>query len=170
MKPGGDDSGYVVPPRVWARLGTRRAVAILLWLVTFGTAAYLLYHAWIWFAPAADLPEERRRADGNGGHAQIDFGGQWVMGRMIVRGYARELYHRQRQWEIVREGFPVRDEPPLVQAEAIVPGSQRRTAKANEDLKHDADSLMGWFMGTDPGAWQKVGGAAVAPLDRKSVV
>jgi hypothetical protein len=149
---------------VWAWLGTRRAVAVLLWVVTISVAAYLITHAWGWFNTPNDLPEERRRADGNGGHAQIDFGGQWVMGRMLVMGHGRELYHRQRQWEVVREGFPVEYEPPLVRAEANVPGPLRTIAKPDETLKHDADALMGWFMGKDPPDWKRVGGAAAAPL------
>jgi arabinofuranan 3-O-arabinosyltransferase len=109
---GADTSGYVVPPRVWAWLGTRRAVAVLLWVATISVAAYLITHAWGWFNSPNDLPEERRRADGNAGHTQIDFGGQWVMGRMLVKGHGRELYHRQRQWEVVREGTRSRTNRP----------------------------------------------------------
>jgi hypothetical protein len=159
-----DKSGYVVPPRVWAWLGTRRAVAVLLWVVTLCVAAYLLTHAWGWFDNPATLPEERRRADGNSGHTQIDFGGQWVMGRMIVRGHARELYHRQRQWEVVREGFPVEDEPPLVRQASRASNVFRGDGKRDESFSHDSENLMSWFMGTDPKEWRTVGGAAAAPL------
>ena len=155
---------YLVSPRYWAWLGTRRAIAALLWVVTLSVATYMFVHAWSWFKSSPTLPEERQRVDGNSGHTQIDFGGQWVMGRMVVEGHARELYHRQRQWEVVREGFPVEKEPPLCRTESSLPGSLRRVAKPEEDLKHDADRLMGWFMGTDPREWRIVGGAAVAPL------
>ena len=159
-----ESSSYVLPPRLWLWLGNRRTIAILLWIATFSVAGYILAHAWNWYKNAADLPQDRQRVDGNSGHTQIDFGGQWVMGRMVVKGHARELYHRQRQWEIVREGFPVEDEPPLVRIESSLPGPYRRFAKPDEDLKHDADRLMGWFMGADPPEWRTVGGAAVAPL------
>ena len=135
-------SGYVVPPRYWAWLGTRRTVAVLLWLVAIGIAAYTLFHAWTFFGNRPDQPEGHRRADGNAGHTQIDFGGQWVMGRMVVNGHARELYHRQRQWEVVREGYRVEDEPPVHHAEWHLPGSRRTAAKTDDDLRHDADKLM----------------------------
>jgi arabinofuranan 3-O-arabinosyltransferase len=159
-----DTVDYVIPKRYWAWLGTRRAVAILLWLVTLSVASYILVRAWSWFGNNRFETTERQRVDGNSGHVQIDFGGQWVMGRMVVMGYARELYHRQRQWEVVREGFRVEDEPPLVQEESSVARRSRQRARPDEDLKHDADRLMGWFMGSDPGEWRTVGGAAVTPL------
>jgi arabinofuranan 3-O-arabinosyltransferase len=159
-----DPGRYIVSPRVWAWLGTRRSHTVLLWLLTLGVGGYLTWHAFFWFDTPSNTPEERSRADGNSGHAQIDFGGQWVMGRMVVKGHARELYHRQRQWEVVRAGFPVENEAPLNRAEAIVPGPLRLFAKPDEDLKHDADRMMGWFMGSDPQEWHVVGGAVVGPL------
>jgi arabinofuranan 3-O-arabinosyltransferase len=159
-----EPSGYVVPPRYWVWLGTRPAVVVLLWLVAFGISAYTLFLSWTYFDNRLDLPESHRRADGNGGHTQIDFGGQWVMGRMVVRGHARELYRRQRQWEVVREGFRVENEAPINHLEGHLPGSRRTAAKTGDDLRHDADKLLGWFMGSDPPEWKTVGGAAVLPL------
>ena len=50
------------------------------------------------------------------------------MGRMLVLGHGRELYHRQRQWEIVREGFPVSGESRVVREEAILPRRERKIA------------------------------------------
>ena len=137
---------------------------MLLWLATLGVAAFLINHAWSWFGTHGEKPVERQRVDGNAGHTQIDFGGQWVMGRMVVQGYARELYHRQRQRQVVREGYPAGDEPPVNHLEGHLPGSERTIAKPDDDLRHDADRLMGWFMGSDPREWRTVGGAAVAPL------
>ena len=155
---------YVISPRYWSWLGNRRSLVVLLWLLTFLIGAYSLWHALTWFNTADDTPPERRRGDGNIGHLQIDFGGQWLMARMLVLGHGRELYHRQRQWEVARDAYPVELEPPLVQLEAIVPGPQRQSAKAEEPLHHDADRLMGWFMGSDPEEWKQVGGAVVAPF------
>jgi hypothetical protein len=137
---------------------------VLLWLTAFGVSAYLLWHAMIWFNSPSNTPEERRRMDGNGGHVQIDFGGQWLLGRMIVCGHARELYHRQAQWEVAQSAFRVEDEDPVTRAESIVPGTQRQYSKPDDDLKHDADRMMGWFMGSDSKEWKKVGGAIVAPM------
>ena len=153
-----------MPPRYWAWLGTRHAVAVLLWLVAIGIAAYTLFHAWTFFGNRPDQPESHRRVDGNAGHTQIDFGGQWVMGRMVVKGHASELYHRQRQWEVAREGYRLENEPPVHHAEWHLPGSRRTAAKTDDDLRHDADKLMSWFMGSDPREWKTVGGAVALPL------
>ena len=86
------------------------------------------------------------------------------MGRMLVEGHGRELYHRQRQWDVVRGGFPAADEAPIIDLEGHLPRSERKLAKPDEDLRHDADRLMGWLMGSDPQEWRTVGGAAAAPL------
>ena len=159
-----DPNGYVVSSRVWSWTGTQRGRAVLLWVLTLGAAGGLLWHSIVWFDTPASTPEERRRRDGNGGHVQIDFGGQWLMGRMIVRGHARELYHRQRQWQVAWDSFPVEDEPPLYQAESVVPGADRQTAKPDEDLRHDSEHLLSWFMGADAEEWRIVGSSTAAPF------
>lgn len=158
---------YVISPRFWAWLGQRPVHAALLWLLTLGVGSYLYWHSTLWFQTPADTPEERRRADGNAGHAQIDFGGQWLMGRMVVCGHGRELYHRQVQWKVAQDGFRVEDEAPITRLESILPGHLRQIAKPEDDLKHDADRMLGWFMGSDPKEWRAVGGAVVAPLGQQ---
>jgi len=160
----GEASGYVVPPRFWAWLGTRRTIGVMLWIAAFCAAGYFLWHGLVWLEDARDAPPERRRADGNAGHVQIDFGGQWVMGRMLVKGHGRELYHRQRQWEVVRAGFPNSDETPLHLMESHTPAAFRLFALPDEDLGHDDNHLMSWFMGHDPPEWRTVGSAAVVGL------
>ena len=124
---------------------------------------YLLTPAVGWLIRPRHL-RSARRPDGVGGYTQIDFGGQWIMGRMLVRGYGHELYHRQRQWDVVRGGYPVENEMPIQQAEAIVPAAQRKLTPPNEELQHDADWLMSWVVGKDPPEWHTVGGAVAAPL------
>ncbi|HUR52884.1 MAG TPA: glycosyltransferase family 87 protein [Gemmataceae bacterium] len=158
------DSGYVIPPRLWRWAGTRRAAACFLWLVALGTGAHHIWHARNWFNDRPVFAVPMRRADGNNGHSQIDFGGQWVMGRMVVRGYGRELYHRQRQWEVCRDGFQTRWEPPAVAEEYFLPRSKRKWFKPDDDIKHDADWMLYWFMGNDPPEWSKLGGAVALPL------
>ncbi|VTU02384.1 hypothetical protein : Uncharacterized protein (Fragment) OS=mine drainage metagenome GN=B1A_16613 PE=4 SV=1: DUF2029 [Gemmataceae bacterium] len=160
----GEQSAYVVPPRYWAWLGTPRAVAALGWLAAAAVGVYFLWHALVWFNDSRKLPDERKRADGNSGHVQIDFGGQWVMGRMVVTGRARELYHRQRQWEVVRAAYPVEDEAPIAREDSLRPGAERKWAKPDETVRHDTDNLMYWFMGRDPNEWRAVGGASAAGL------
>ncbi len=159
-----DRAGKANSPQAGLREKQRLYVALLLWAAAFGVAAYLLDHSWHWFDNSPELPPERLRVDGNNGHAQIDFGGQWVMGRMLVQGHGRKLYHRQRQWEVVRSGYPVVNESPATQAEAILPPHLRVARRVDEEMRHDADWLMYWFMGTDSPQWRTVGGAAVAPI------
>ena len=160
----GQDEGYAIPARYWRWAGTRWALQVLLWLIALAIGVHHWNQARSWFRPSIGMPEHERRADDDGGHATIDFGGQWIMGRMIVTGNGRELYHRQRQWEVTRAGYPVNDEAAITQIDALIPGSARRFATPDQDLRHDVDRLMYWFMGSDPPAWKTVGGAAVAPL------
>jgi arabinofuranan 3-O-arabinosyltransferase len=164
----GEPVRYVIPPRLWSWLGSQRTVSILLWLAALGTGGYLLDRAIHWFDDPPDTPPERRRGDGNNGHMQIDFGGQWLMARTLVTGHGRELYHRQRHWEIAREGFAVESEMPLVQEESLRPTVARIRGKRDEILKHDADRLMGWCMGEDSSEWKTVGGAAATTITAPS--
>ena len=55
--------------------------------------------------PAATL-------DGNGGHCTVDFGGQYLMGRMLVTGNGGELYNRAVQRQVLAEVYPVADQDP----------------------------------------------------------
>ncbi|MDY3558007.1 DUF2029 domain-containing protein [Gemmata sp. JC673] len=158
---------YVIPARFWAWLGTPRAVSGLLWLAALVSAGVIAYRAYTWFDDPPPLPTERHRGDGNGGHAQIDFGGQWLMGRMLVTGHGQELYHRQRQWEVLREGYPERAETPLQRVGPRTDHYLITAPRPGEHFAHDADNLMGWFMGTDNDPvreWRIAGGAGVAPL------
>lgn len=158
---------HVIPWRYWAWLGTPRGLAALAWVAAIGCGAAFTYRSLHWFDTPTHLPPERKRADGNSGHTQIDFGGQWLMGRMIVTGNGRQLYHRQKQWEVLRAGYPVEDESPLQRE----PDARREFGQsrrhADEDYQHDATNLMNWFMGADrdPRAeWKTVAGAAAAQL------
>lgn len=161
----GDGRRYVIPPRLWAWAATPQAASVFLWLVALAVAVHHLRTAHYWLANYPDMPEHQRRPDPEGqAHTQIDFGGQWVMARMLVTGHGRELYHRQRQWELVQAAYPESAEAPVQREEAILPKYRRKLAKPDEDIRHDADWMMYWFMGADPPAWKTVGGAVAAPL------
>lgn len=103
---------------------------VLAWLVALITASVSLYVAW-------NIFNDDRRADGNYGHAHIDFGGQWLMGRMLVEGHGQQLYNRVYQRPVLHRAYPVADGVPL---------DQRRE---EEHGKSDAEKLMEWLMGTD---------------------
>lgn len=156
------DEGYVIPPRYWRWLGDRETVVLLLWAAAIAAGGQRLRHAFTWGDDAHHTPPHHRRADGNNAHTHIDFAGQWTMGRMLVLGHGRELYHRQRQWEVARAGLPVGDEPPVVREESLLPTDRRTLARPKDDLRHDADKLLDWFMGTDPPEWTTAGGAVAA--------
>jgi arabinofuranan 3-O-arabinosyltransferase len=111
-------------PQLWKRFllhpFTRYVAA---WLIALGGAGASMYFAWTAF-------DEANRNDQNDGHTTIDFGGQYLMGRMLVRGYGQHLYHRQYQRRVLHEAYPRADENP----------SQERS---------DAENLMTWIMGED---------------------
>jgi hypothetical protein len=159
--------GYVIPPRYWSWLGSSWTLAALVWAAAISCGVAFTYRSLHWFDNKPWQDPERRRADGNSGHAQIDFGGQWLMGRMLVTGHGRELYHRQRQWEVLRAGYPVGGEAPMQREQAPLPVALQKGTRPGEDWRHDAANLMNWFMGDkgDPRReWKKLGGAAAAPL------
>lgn len=160
-----DPDGYVIPARYWAWAARPRAVRVWLWLFALGVAVHHLDQARRYAADLPSDPAHLRRPQSHGyGHLLIDFGGQWVMGRMLVLGHGRELYHRQAQWGVVREGFPPEDEAPAVQDDLFRPKYGRAFYPPNEVVNHDANRMMGWFMGADPPQWQTAGGAVAAPL------
>jgi hypothetical protein len=100
-----------------------RARYILSWLLALGTAAGYLYFSWHHF-------DDPTRPDGNRGHTYIDFGGQYLLGRVLVRGQGQHIYHRSVQRSVLEEAYPRQKESP-----------GQKTS--------DADGLMRSFMGED---------------------
>src|SRR5262249_43588281 len=80
------------------------------WLAVLGFAAYLHSVAVHVFDNKSSMPTEKRRHDGNDGHTSIDFGGQWIMGRMLVLGHGRHLYDRHYLELVARDSYPREDE------------------------------------------------------------
>jgi hypothetical protein len=110
------------------------------WMMAIGVAATSLDDAWHRF----DVVDSNKgRRDGNGGHTTIDFGGQWLMARMVVEGEGRNLYHRHRQREVLKRNYLEEDQDP-----------QQKVS--------DAENLMGVFMGhDDPQAARTIGSFAL---------
>jgi len=126
-----------LPTVPWPR--TRRVGA---WVLALCGGAVALGYAWAYSSG------DPRRNDGNGGHASIDFGGQWLMGRMIVEGEGRRLYHRPTIRAVLERNYPRSDEDP---AEAL--------------NKSDADKLMDWLsQGDGKSAPETLGGALYPPV------
>src|SRR5207248_2024110 len=95
---------FVLRPRV--RL-------VLAWLVALAATAAHAYQAWHSYdSDRHEKDPAHYRADGNHGHTLIDFGGQWLMARMLVSGHGQELYLRPVQHEVLTVAYPRTDEAP----------------------------------------------------------
>jgi hypothetical protein len=114
---------------VWHLITHRWTRYVAAWLMVLGIAAHAQYFARHIF-DAEGMPQNPQRRDGNSGHTAIDFGGQWLMGRMLVLGYGHELYNRRRQYEVAQRAFPYKDEVP-------------------DSPIHDADEMLSAFMDSD---------------------
>lgn len=155
------------PDWVWTH--ARRVARVLLWVLCLLVAEARLHHARSEFGTYPTTPDEKRRADVNNGHAMIDFGGQWLMGRMLVTGHGRELYHRNQQWPVVWQAYPVVNEGSLTRFDSFP--TWRRPVKFTEmDGKHDAELLMQWVMGTDAKEWQDVGTISTLPFATNALI
>lgn len=136
---------------------------VLAWVACVAVAGWRLNHAWTEFDADPDTPADEVRGDGNHGHTLIDFGGQWMMGRMVVTGQGRQLYHRAGHWPVVREGFPRAAEAPKTQRLAF-PDSLRPSGLKGDLWRHDAEGLMQSTMGTDSPRWTELGTAVALPF------
>ncbi len=122
-------------PKLWRFLLQPSVRYIATWLVTLIGTGIGLYLTWTAF-------DDPSRADGNNGHVHIDFGGQYLMGRMLVTGHGMQLYHRDVQREVVSEAYP------------------HANGTAGSD-KSDAESLQGSFMVID----SDIGGPLYPPVN-----
>jgi len=87
----------------WSR--TRAFRYLVAWALCLAAAGVAAYHAWVNLDNAS-------RPDGNDGHVNIDFGGQYALGRMLVAGHAADLYDRLAQDVVLSAAFPVSDQDP----------------------------------------------------------
>jgi arabinofuranan 3-O-arabinosyltransferase len=116
----------------------RRIFYALAWVLALSTATVSLWSAWISFAKPT-------RPDGNEGHTTIDFGGQYLMGRMLLEGHGQELYNRNYQRMVLTAAYPTTDQDP-------------------EAEHSDAENLLFWMMGTDHPKAPAILGSFAAPL------
>jgi len=130
---------------------------LLAWIVAAGASAIALDYAWHSFDSTFSEKDgtgyvtKRSRRDGNSGHATIDFGGQYLMGRILVTGNGRELYNRHVHREVLREVFFKID-------------WERTNRKPDEaEDRGDVENLMYWTMGNDEG-WKRTFGSVMTPL------
>lgn len=136
------------------------AAWVAAWLACLAVAASRLDHARTEFGNRSENPRECR-ADGNSGPTEIDFGGQFLMGRMLATGHGRELYHRQALWPVVWASYPQSAEAP--QARDGFPTHLRPAGERDRPLRHDAENLMVSVMGADAPEWTPAAAAATLP-------
>ena len=151
---------WSIPAPVWKWI--RWPLWVFAWVICFWAIDDRSHHARNEFN-TDKWKKQHQRGDGNSGHTYIDFGGQWLSGRMVYEGYGSELYNRNRQREVARRGFSLWDEHATSQ-ESILPPSKRKRGAGDADAKHDADALMNWLVGKDPEEWMGLGKAIAVPL------
>ena len=138
--------------RDWPRLTIRRLLLVLAWVLCLVVAWKRFDHS-IHEFDTADRPPSALWGQGNRGHAQIDFGGQWLMGRMVATGQGKHLYDRNRHWNTLRGGYPASRDTDLVRNHSFPaaerPATVREANHKGEDYKTDAENLMVWTMGND---------------------
>jgi hypothetical protein len=79
---------------------------LLAWAVTLAAGGIAIRHAW-------RVCDDPRRRDGNWGHAtNIDFVGQWLLGRMIVEGRGQRLYNPHDHRAVLERALPRGDQKP----------------------------------------------------------
>jgi hypothetical protein len=141
-----------IPRIVWNFLVRPRSRYVLAWLFTLATAGVTELVAWNVFNSPKRPDGTLKRPGGNNGHTFIDFGGQWLMGRMLARGFGPHLYHRNYQRPILTVAYPAEEE---------MPDADR---KPEDRGTHEAENLMTWFMGYDDPDAARAVAAFVVPL------
>lgn len=116
-------------------LTDRRTRLVLAWLVLALAVGQRGWAAWRNFS----VPD---RPEGTDGHTSIDFGGQWMMGRLLVLGHGRELYSRETHRRVANHSYPRDREPP-------------------HQTVRDGDRLVSWYAGP---ADDPVGGPLYPPV------
>jgi hypothetical protein len=130
-------------PRLVRILLNRRLLYISAWCFAVALAVGRIINGHLCFQDRRPLGDPERRLDGNHGHTSIDFGGQWIMGRMLARGFGKELYSRPRQWEVAEQAYP-------------------RDCAAPKAKRSDAAQLIQHFMGYDNPRWLWMAGGVSA--------
>jgi hypothetical protein len=74
----------------------------LAWLLFVSVAAVMFFSAWV-------SRNNVEAAGGNDGHYTIDFGGQWLMGRMLLEGHGKQLYDLDYAQAVISEHYDAHD-------------------------------------------------------------
>jgi arabinofuranan 3-O-arabinosyltransferase len=132
-----------------------RVRRVICWLVLLGWTGFVGVGSWRAF-------NVEERADGNRGHATIDFGGQWLVGRMIVEGQGRHLYERNRIRTVAQHVFRVAGGGWRVEGKDDSSPSTLHPPPFTQTS--DAESLMDWLAGSDDPKAPEVIATLLSPL------
>jgi arabinofuranan 3-O-arabinosyltransferase len=117
-----------------------RALLISAWVLAIGIGVGRIINGHLCFQEKDPPGDPKRRIDGNNGHIAIDFGGQWMMGRMLALGHGDELYSLPRHWEVADQAYPRAREAPAAD-------------------KRDSERLIRHFMGKTDRRWGDAAGS-----------
>ena len=85
------------------------------WFLALAIAVGRIENAHLCFHDFKKVGDPERRIDGNSGHTTIDFGGQWLLGRLLARGYGKDLYTFSRHVEVAERAYPRERAAPLAE-------------------------------------------------------
>ena len=125
-----------------------RTRLLLAW--TFAACVTVLASGIAWFNCY-----DARRVDGNWGHRNIDFSGQWLLAALFASGEGRHLYDRRAQEPLLERSFPRDREDPQ---------QGKSDARANPRLAHARrrDAAVGAALPAGPRAAVRAAGLAAA--------
>jgi hypothetical protein len=130
-----------IPNQIQAITALSKTRYLASWLLAVMTAGIYLHFSWHHF-------DDPTRHDGNRGHTYMDFGGQYLLGRMLARCQGCHLFERSFQRQVLQVAY----------------------LKENQSLAQeisDAEMLMSWFMGKDDQAQtdnNEIGGPLYPPI------
>ncbi len=148
-------AGRAWPARAARFLLRDRTRLALAWFAAAVCAGSAAYYAWT----GCDTPARR---DGNYGHANIDFGAQWLMGRVLVTGNGPRLYDRITLRRVLEESFPPADWQD--------PRPDEEKEQDAKPFQGDAQQLLDWMRGDDDPRAAAAAGGYLAPLAARDPV
>src|SRR5262249_49940401 len=130
------------------------------WILALAVAGIAFLYAWNDF-------KTDKRAEGTNGHRNVDFGGQYLIGRMLQQGYGHELYYRDRQRSVLESAY-ARDDQDKTLAESDADDLIINTVDADTSIP-ERGPLERWVLtkaGEDPAINPpKIGGPLYPPIN-----
>jgi arabinofuranan 3-O-arabinosyltransferase len=136
------------PARILRWLLRPRVRLAVAWIVAVVVAWNTFHIGWTCMATPM-------RRDYNNAHVNIDFSGQYLLGRMIVKGEGPHLYRKEAQKPVLKEVFPESREEPELQYIAGGAGyvgykvAYPESGESVDQKPHDWEDIQTWMIGDD---------------------